>query len=139
MPHGWSTSPEFTVEPELFRILILGRLRYRAACPHSGRLRTRAVAPKRTLPGAGRESQTTVRFNRLLWDMNSALRADESWLPVESNVFKNALVPSDAPRYIGEGMARWIWSWILCGNRADKKLICSVVRVPLLIRTKLIH
>ena len=66
--HGCPTSPDFRVEAALHRTLILERLRlplavtesrcecgdwvdskgwHRAACPHSGRLRTRAVAPER--------------------------------------------------------------------------------------------
>ena len=73
-PKSWScpTKPEFRIAPDLFRTLILERLRlpllvcearcecrlsvdghgrHRAACPHSGRLRTRASAPERTLGG----------------------------------------------------------------------------------------
>ena len=70
MLHGCATSPEFRVEAALHRTLILERLRlplavtegrcecgdwvdskgrHTAACPHSGRLRRRAVAPERTL------------------------------------------------------------------------------------------
>ena len=66
--HGCPTKPEFAVEPDLFRNLILERLRlplavtdatcecgapldsrgrHRAACSQLGQLRTRAVAPER--------------------------------------------------------------------------------------------
>ena len=42
------------------------RGRHRAACPHSGRLRTRATAP-----------EANVRFKCLLRDMNVAVRAED--------------------------------------------------------------
>ena len=95
--HGCPTRPEFTVEPELFRTLILERLRlplavadavcecgalvdtrgrHRAACPHSGWLRTRAVAPERTLRNC-REAGAAVRPNVKLRDMNVLVRADD--------------------------------------------------------------
>ena len=94
--HGCPTTPEFAVEPELFRNLILERLRlplavadatcecgtpldsrgrHRAACPLSGRLRTRAVAPERTR--VCREAGAIVRTNVKLRDMNIAVRADD--------------------------------------------------------------
>ena len=96
--HGYPTSPEFTVEAALFRTLVLERLRlplavtegrcecgdwvdskgwHRAACPHSGRLRTRAAAPERTLARVLREAGATVRFNCLLREMNVAVRAED--------------------------------------------------------------
>ena len=96
--HGCPTSPEFRVEAALYRTLILERLRlnlavtegrcecgdwvdsegrHRAACPHSGRLRTRAVAPERTLARVVREAGANVRFNCLLRDMNVAVRAED--------------------------------------------------------------
>ena len=97
--HGCPTSPEFTVAPELFRTLILERLRlplavvdvvcecgapvdsrgrHRAACPHSGRLRTRAVAPEKTLARINREAGATVRPNVKLREMNVVVRADDA-------------------------------------------------------------
>ena len=94
--HGCPTSPEFTVEAALYRTLILVRLplavtegrrecgdwvdskgRHRAACQRSGRLRTRAVAPERTLARDQREAGANVRFNCLLRDMNVAVRAED--------------------------------------------------------------
>ena len=81
--HGCPTSPEFRVEAALYRT-ILERLRlplavtesrcecgdwvdskgrHRAACPHSGRLRTRAVAPERTLARARSRSQCAIQLS----------------------------------------------------------------------------
>ena len=90
--HGCPTRPEFKIEPGLFRVLILERLplpvtearcecgvvldcrgRHRAACPHSGRLRTRALAPERTHARVCREAGATVRCNAKLVDMNIAV------------------------------------------------------------------
>ena len=96
--HGCPTKPKFAVEPDLFRNLILERLRlplavtdatcecgapldsrgrHRTACSQSGRLRTRAVAPKRTLARVCREAGAIVRTNVKLRDMNIAVRADD--------------------------------------------------------------
>ena len=96
--HGCPTSPEFTVEAALFRTLILERWRlplavtegrcecgdrvdskgcHRAACPHSKRLRTRAVGPERTLARVFREAGATVRFNCPLREMIVAVRAED--------------------------------------------------------------
>ena len=96
--HGCPTSPEFTVDAALYRTLILERLRlplavtegrcecgdcvdskgrHRAACPRSGRLRTRAVAPERTWAQVLREAGANVRFNCLLREMNVAVRAED--------------------------------------------------------------
>ena len=98
MLHGCPTSPEFRVEAALYRTLILERLRlplavtesrcecgdwvdskgrHRAACPRSGRLRTRAVAPERTWAQVLREAGANVRFNCLLREMNVAVRAED--------------------------------------------------------------
>ena len=44
--------------------------RHRAACARSGRLKTRALAPERTLARVCREAGATVRFNAKLRDMN---------------------------------------------------------------------
>ena len=90
-------SPESTVAPDVFRTIVLERLRlplpvtearcecgaltdrgrHWAACPHSGRLRTRAVAPEKTLTRICREAGATVRVNVKLSDMNVAVRGDD--------------------------------------------------------------
>ena len=96
---GAPTGPEFRVEPQLFRTLVLERLRlpldvteskcecgcfldttgrHRAACPRSGRLRTRAVGPERTLARVCREAGATVRINTKLRDMNVAISASDA-------------------------------------------------------------
>ena len=96
--HGAPTTVEFTIEPHLFRTLVLERLRlpldvtearcecgipldvfgrHRAACPRSGRLRTRAVGPERTLARICREAGATVRMNTKLRDMNVAVEAND--------------------------------------------------------------
>ena len=85
------TSPEFTMAPSIFRTVVLERLRlpldvieatcacggfldslgrHRAACPQSGKLRTRAVGPERTLARICREAGARVRCNVKLRDMN---------------------------------------------------------------------
>ena len=95
---GCPTQPEFRINPDLFRVLILERLRvpfpvtearcecgavfdckgrHRAACPHSGRLRTRALAPERTLARVCREAGALVRCNVKLVDMNIAVAAND--------------------------------------------------------------
>ena len=51
--------------------------RHRAACSQSGRLRTRAVAPERTLARVCREARAILRTNVKLRDMNIAVRADD--------------------------------------------------------------
>ena len=51
--------------------------RHRAACPRSGRLRTRAVGPERTLARVCREAGATVRMNTKLRDMNVAVEAND--------------------------------------------------------------
>ena len=89
--------------------------RHRAACPHSGRLRTRAVAPERTLARVLREAGANVRFNCLLRDMNVAVRADNvrridvlaSGLPLQLAVditSQSALTSNGEPR---PGSAEW--------------------------------
>ena len=96
--HGAPTSPEFKVAPELFRTLLLERLRlpveitdarcecgialdtqahHRATCARSGRLRSRALGPERTLARVCREAGATVHVNAKLGDMNVAVRADD--------------------------------------------------------------
>ena len=85
--------------PNLFRTLVLERLRlpldvteskcecrcfldttgrHRAACPRSGRLRTRAVGPERTLARVCTEAGATVRINTKLRDMNVAISASDA-------------------------------------------------------------
>ncbi len=87
---GCPTSPEFQIQPSLFRTIVLERLRlplqiteavcecgawldrcgrHRAACPRSGRLRSRAVATETTLARVCREPGATVRRNVKLRDM----------------------------------------------------------------------
>ena len=64
-------------------VVLLGQPRSpQAACPQSGRLRTRAVAPERTLARACREAGATVRQNVKLRDMNVAVRDDERCIEV---------------------------------------------------------
>ena len=96
--HGAPTSPEYRLEPQLFRALVLERVRlpldvtesrcecgdaldtfgrHRAACPRSGRLRTRAVGLERTLARVCREAGATVRYNTKLRDMNVAVAAED--------------------------------------------------------------
>ena len=77
-------------EPELFRTVILGVVDAVCECggPHrhqgtpqgrlsTFRLRTRAVAPERTLARICREAGATVRSNIKLRDMNVHVRADD--------------------------------------------------------------
>ena len=95
---GSPTSPEFTVKPHRFRTVVLERLRlplmvtdarcecggildtrgqHRAACPRSGRLRSRAVPTERTLARICREAGATVRCNAKLRDMNVRVHATD--------------------------------------------------------------
>ena len=95
---GAPTGPEFVVCPQLFRTLVLERLRlplqvvearcecgapldtlgrHRAACGRSGRLRTRACPTERSLARVCREAGATVRFNTMLRDMNINVSADD--------------------------------------------------------------
>ena len=88
------TKPEFQRQPDVFRTVILERLRlpldittsrcecrgsvdnlgrHRAACPRSGRLRARAVIPERTLARVCREAGAVVRRNVKLRDMNTTV------------------------------------------------------------------
>ena len=96
--HGAPTGPEFKLAPDLFRTLVLERMRlplqvseahcecgspldvqgrHRAVCPRSGRLKSRAQAPERTLARVCREAGATVRFNAMLRDMNIAVAATD--------------------------------------------------------------
>ena len=90
---GAPSQPEFVVEPHLFRALVMERLRlplditdarcerldfegrHRGACPRSGRLRTRALGPERSLARVCREAGASVRCNTKLRDMNVAVSA----------------------------------------------------------------
>ena len=95
---GCPSGCEFQIQAETFRVLILERLRlplhvtdaqcecgapvdhlgrHRGACPHSGRLKRRAMAPERTLARVCREAGALVRFNVKLRDMNVAVPADD--------------------------------------------------------------
>ena len=95
---GCPSKPEFRIEAGLFRTLILERARlplqvvearcecgtpldsrgrHRAACSRSGRLKTRALAPERTLARVCREAGATVRCNAKLRDMDLAISAHD--------------------------------------------------------------
>ena len=95
---GAPVATEFRVEPHLFRALVLERLRlpldvteavcecgsrldvlgrHRAACPRSGRLRSRAVGIERSLARVCREAGATVRCNTKLRDMNICVPAND--------------------------------------------------------------
>ena len=95
---GAPVAPEFKVEPQLFRALVLERLRlpldvtdascecgsrldllgrHRAACPRSGRLRSRALGTERSLARVCREAGATVRCNTKLRDMNVQVPAHD--------------------------------------------------------------
>ena len=84
------------MQPDVFRTVILVRLpldmtngrcecggpvdnlgRHRAACPRSGRLRTRAVVPERTLARVCREAGAVVLRNVKLRDMNTTVLVNE--------------------------------------------------------------
>ena len=83
------SKPEFRIEAELFRTIILERLRLplqvseaRCECGaildrRSGRLKTGALAPERTLARVCREAGATVRYNARLRDMNVAVTAQD--------------------------------------------------------------
>ena len=96
--HGAPTGLEFKVTPEHIRTLVLERMRlplqiveahcecgaaldvqgrHRAACPRSGRLKSRAGGPERTLARVCREAGATVRCNVRLRDMNVAVPATD--------------------------------------------------------------
>ena len=95
---GCPSSCEFQIQPETFRVLALERLRlpihvtdalcecgapldhsgrHRGACPHSGRLKRRAMVPERTLARVCREAGALVRFNVKLRDMNVTVPVDD--------------------------------------------------------------
>ena len=95
---GTPTNPEFKVEPHHFRTLVLERMRlplhvteakwecgadldslgrHRAACPRSGRLRTRALGPAKTLARICREVGATVRCTAKLRDTDTAVSAQD--------------------------------------------------------------
>ena len=95
---GCFSKPEFRIEAGLFRTIILERVRlplqvtevrcecgvpldsrgrHRAACSRSGRLKTRALAPERTLARVCREAGATVRYNAKLRDMDLAVSAND--------------------------------------------------------------
>ena len=146
MLHECPTSPEYTLTPDVFRTIILEMLRlplpvadarcdcgaHLAACSHSGRLRTRAVAPEKTLARICREAGATVRANVKLRDLNVADRGDDercievvaSGLPLYHGAqlavevtMRSAVTSSDEAR---PGAARV--DGIVCINaRADKE------------------
>ena len=94
---GCPSKPDFRIEAGLFRTIILERVRlplqvaevlcecgvplgsrgrHRAACSRSGRLKTRALAPERTLRVC-REAGATVRYNAKLRNMDLAVSAND--------------------------------------------------------------
>ena len=120
---GAPTNFEFRLIPEHFRTLVLERLRlplsvvearcecgmlldslgrHRAACPRSGRLRRRAMAPEKTLARVCREAGATVRCNAKLREMNVAVAATDereievlaSGLPLHSIMVRSSLSTS---------------------------------------------
>ena len=95
---GAPTKPEFQLQPSGFRTAVLERMRlpldlteahcecggvidsqgrHRAACPRSGRLRSRAVAPERTMARICREAGAIVRVNVKLRDMNATVSVQD--------------------------------------------------------------
>ena len=95
---GCPTGFEFQLQPEIFRTLVLERLRlplnvteetcscgaaldilgrHRAACHCSGLLKRRAKCPERTLARVCREAGASVRFNAKLRDMNVPVPAND--------------------------------------------------------------
>ena len=91
---GCPTGPEFKILPMLFKTIVCERLRlplqltesrcecgaaldkcgrHRGACPRSGRLKSRATAPERTLARLCREAGGTVRTHVKLRDLNTSI------------------------------------------------------------------
>ena len=90
---GCPTGPEFKIFPTLFRTIVCERLclplqltesrcecgaadkcgRHRGACPRSGRLKSRAMAPEKTLARLCREAGGTVRTHVKLRDLNTSV------------------------------------------------------------------
>ena len=94
---GCPLKPEIRTEAGLFRTIVLERVslplrvaevrcecwtpldsrgRHRSACSRSGRLKTRVLAPERTLARVCREAGATVRHNATLRDMDLAMSAN---------------------------------------------------------------
>ena len=122
--HGSPTGPEFQVQPMHFRTLVLERLRlpllltearcecggqndifgrHRAACPHSGRLKRRAVPTERTLARVCREAGATVTRN--VRDMKVSARDVAAGLPIHHGAqlavditLRSAVTSVGAPR-----------------------------------------
>ena len=121
--HGSPAGPEFQVQPLHFRTLVLERLRlpllltearcecggqndifgrHQTACPHSGRLKRRAVPTERTLARECREAGATVTRNVKLRDMNVQVSATdereievvEAGLPIQSSLDSFSFVAS---------------------------------------------
>ena len=68
--------PLLVVEARCVCGMLLDSLgRHIAACPRSGRLRRRAVAPEKTLARVCREAGATVRCNAKLREMNVEVAA----------------------------------------------------------------
>ena len=93
------TTKEYTIPPQLFRVLLLERLqlplpvtevtcegchsvldargRHRAACTLSGRVKKRATPMERVLARVCREASARVRFDAYLRDMNVDVAASD--------------------------------------------------------------
>ena len=94
------TTPEFTIQPHLFQVLLRERLRlplfltestcsgchepldplghHRAACSHSGRIQRRATPIERVIARICREAGARVKFNALLRDMNVRVASSDA-------------------------------------------------------------
>ena len=94
------TTPEFTIQPHLFQVLLRERLRlplfltestcsgchepldplghHRAACSHSGRIQRRAIPIERVMARICREAGARVKFNALLRDMNVRVASSDA-------------------------------------------------------------
>ena len=96
---GAPTAPEYTIDPLYFRVLLLERLRlplpltesqcegcgatldvrgrHRAACPRTGRLKSRATPTEVALARICREAGARVRFNAYLRNLNVGVPAQD--------------------------------------------------------------
>ena len=125
---GCPTGPQFKILPTLFRSIVCERLRlplqltesrcecgaaldkcgrHRGACTRSGRLKSRATAPERTLARVCREAGRTVRTHVKLRDLKTSV-------PVVDPHIRSA----DAPRST-------------IGSRHHPQISCHIVRCSL--------
>ena len=94
------TTPEFTIQPHLFQVLLHERLRlplfltestcsgchepldplghHRAACSHSGRIQRRAIPIERVMARICREAGARVKFSALLRDANVRVASSDA-------------------------------------------------------------